>query len=177
MSQGARQLRYDLVHRDAPALIVTHMEEQMKILLATDGSRFTEAATQAVISLFRPQDCEVLVLQVVEPVVFSAPPQMAAGYAPEMSERIQYQIRDAKDAVARTAEVLRAAGFKAETSVVESEIRTGILDTAAESKADLIVLGSHGEKGLRKFFLGSVSESVARHAQCSVLIVRIPIAN
>jgi nucleotide-binding universal stress UspA family protein len=94
-----------------------------------------------------------------------------------MSERVQYQIKEAREAVARTAEVLRAAGFKAETSVVEAEIRTGILDAAAEWNADLIVLGSHGEKGLRKFFLGSVSESVARHAQCSVLIVRIPIAN
>jgi nucleotide-binding universal stress UspA family protein len=146
----------------------------MKILLATDGSRYTEAATQSMISLFRPQDSEILVLQVVEPVVFSTPPQMAAGYAPEMSERLQGQINDAKDAVARTAEVLRAAGFKTETSVVESEIRTGILDAAAEWNADLIVLGSHGEKGLRKFFLGSVSESIARHAPCSVLIVRIP---
>jgi nucleotide-binding universal stress UspA family protein len=70
--------------------------------------------------------------------------------------------------------VLRTAGFQAHARVVEAEIRTGILDAATEWKADLIVLGSHGEKGLRQFFLGSVSESIARHAPCSVLIVRNP---
>jgi universal stress protein A len=72
----------------------------------------------------------------------------------------------------RSAEALRARGFKADTRVAESEIRTGILDAAQEWHADLIVVGSHGEKGLRKFLLGSVAEFVARHASCSVLVVR-----
>ncbi len=149
----------------------------MKILLATDGSKFAEAATQSVISLFRTQNVEVLVLQIVEPVVFSTPPQMAPGYAPEMAPRLQSEIKNARESVSCTAEVLRTAGFNVDSKVVETEIRTGILEAAAEWKADLIVLGSHGEKGLRKFFLGSVSESVARHAPCSVLIVRIPPAD
>jgi len=77
----------------------------VKILLAIDGSRFTEAATQSVISLIRTQDSEVLVLQIVEPVVFSTPPQMASGYAPEMVATLQGQIKEAKDTVARAAEV------------------------------------------------------------------------
>jgi len=145
----------------------------MKILLATDGSSYTEAATRSVVSLLRTQDSEVLVLQIVEPVVFSTPPQMSSGYAPEMAARLQGQIEDAKESASRAAEMLRTAGFKADSRVVEAEIRTGILDTAKEWKADLVVLGSHGEKGLRRFFLGSVSESVARHAPCSVLIVRV----
>jgi nucleotide-binding universal stress UspA family protein len=49
-----------------------------------------------------------------------------------------------------------------------------ILDTAAKWHADLIVIGSHGRKGLDRFLLGSVSEAVARHAPCSVQIVRVP---
>ena len=65
----------------------------MKVLLATDGSKFTEATTQSVISLLRAQDSEVLVLQIVEPVVFSTPPHMAPGYAPEMAARLQSQIK------------------------------------------------------------------------------------
>ena len=149
----------------------------MKILLATDGSKFAEAATQSVISLFRTQNVEVLVLQIVEPVVFSTPPQMAAGYAPEMAPRLQSEIKNARESVSGTVEVLRTAGYNVDSQVVEAEIRTGILEAAAEWKADLIVLGSHGERGLRTFFLGSVSESVARHAPCSVLIVRIPPAD
>lgn len=99
----------------------------MKILLATDGSTYTEAATRSVISLLRTQDSEVLVLQIVEPVVFSTPPQMASGYAPETVERLQCRIEDAKESVSRTAEMLRTAGFKADSRVVEAEIRTGIL--------------------------------------------------
>jgi len=146
----------------------------MKILLAIDGSKYSEAAALTVGSAFRTQDTEVLALQVVEPLVFSTPPQMAPGYAPEMAVRLQDQLKQARESVARTAESLRKAGFKADSRVAEHEIRTGILDVAQEWHADLIVLGSHGEKGLKKFLLGSVAEFVARHAHCSVLIVRKP---
>jgi nucleotide-binding universal stress UspA family protein len=149
-------------------------EKFMKILLATDGSKYSEAATQSVGSGFRTQGTEVLVLQVVEPLVFSTPPQMAHGYAPEMAARLQDKLKQAKESVARTAEILRKAGFKVDSRVAENEIRTGILDIAGDWHADLIVLGSHGEKALRKFLLGSVAEFVARHAHCSVLIVRTP---
>lgn len=144
----------------------------MKILLATDGSKFSEAAAGAVALQLRSENAEVLVLQVVEPLVFSTPPQMAPGYAPEMAARLQERLKEAKQSVERTAEILRKAQFKIQTRVLENETRTGILDIAAEWHADLIVLGSHGEKGLRKFLLGSVTEFVARHARCSVLIVR-----
>lgn len=146
----------------------------MKILLATDGSKFSEAATRAITAQMKTQGADVLALQVVEPLIFSNPPQMAPGYAPEMGVRLQEQIKQAKDNVAAAAEALRKAGLKSETRVVENETRSGILEVAEDWKADLIVLGSHGKKGLRKFLLGSVAEFVARHAACSVLIVRIP---
>jgi nucleotide-binding universal stress UspA family protein len=146
----------------------------MKMLLATDGSKYSEAATQMAGSAFRTQSTNVLVLQVVEPLVFSTPPQMAHGYAPEMAARLQDKLKQAKESVARTAEILRKAGFNVDSRVAENEIRTGILDIARDWHADLIVLGSHGEKGLRTFLLGSVAEFVARHAHCSVLIVRTP---
>jgi nucleotide-binding universal stress UspA family protein len=144
----------------------------MKILLAIDGSQYSEVAAQSLVSAFRAQSTEVLVLQVVEPLVFSAPPQMAHGYAPEMTARLQDQLKQARDSALRAVETVRKAGFKADSRVVENEVRTGILDAATEWHADLIVLGSHGEKGLRKFLLGSVAEFVARHAHCSVLVVR-----
>jgi universal stress protein A len=144
----------------------------MKILLATDGSKFSQAAADTVIAGFRTSESEVLVLQVVEPLSFSVPPQMARGYAPEMVERLQEKLKEARESVARTAELVRKAGFKTDSRVVENEIRTGILETADGWHADMIVLGSHGEKGLKKFLLGSVAEFVARHAHCSVLVVR-----
>jgi nucleotide-binding universal stress UspA family protein len=144
----------------------------MNIVLAIDGSGFSQAATRTVALQMRPEQNEVLILQIVEPLVFSAPPQMAPGYAPEMAERLRDQLTDAQHSVKEAAETLRAAGFQVKTRVVEAEIRTGILDAATEWQADLIVLGSHGRRGLSRFMLGSVAESVARHAPCSVLIVR-----
>lgn len=145
----------------------------MKVLLAVDGSKYSDAAVQAVASQIHKEKAEVLVLQVVEPRIFSTPPQMAAGYEPELAEIMKEQFKQAEQTVGRAAASLKTAGFNAETRVVEAETRTGILDLAGEWHADLIVLGSHGRKGLQRFMLGSVAESVARGAYCSVLIVRV----
>jgi len=146
----------------------------MKILLATDGSKFSEAAIEAVATLVIPKNTEVLILQVVETPAYSAPPQMAAGYVPEMAERMETQRNEAKASVAMASAHLRAAGFAAATRIVEADPRTAILEVAEEWKADLIVLGSQGRKGIKRFLLGSVAESVARHARCSVMIERMP---
>lgn len=146
----------------------------MRILLATDGSSFSEAAVQTVASLIRPEGAEVLVLEVVEPLTYFVPPQMAPGYAPEEEERQRELFDLAKKTTTSAADKLRSSGFKTDCRVLESDIRNGILDTAAEWKPDLIVVGSHGFKGVKRFLLGSVAESVARHAKCSVFIVRSP---
>jgi nucleotide-binding universal stress UspA family protein len=146
----------------------------MKILLATDGSKFSEAAIRFLASQVVPKNAEVLILQVVEPFIYSTPPQMAPGYAPEMAQRREEQFKQARESLAKAAEALKPAGFVVETRVVEADPRTAILDVAEELHAELIVMGSHGRKGLHKFLLGSVAESVSRHARCSVLIVRLP---
>jgi len=142
----------------------------MKIVLAIDDSKFSEAAAKSLAGQFRPQDTEVRVLHVVEPIVISQPPQMSAGYYPELEDRLP----QAREVVDRVAKTLSSAGFRVTTSVPTGDARSVILENAEEWNADLIVLGSHGRKGLERFFLGSVSEAVARHALCSVLIVRIP---
>jgi nucleotide-binding universal stress UspA family protein len=144
----------------------------MKILLTTDGASFFGEAVSAVARTIVPEGAEVLVLEVVEPLALTPPPQMAPGYAPEEAERRKELFKVATQVTDEAAATLRQAGFKANTRVVGSEIRSGILDVAAEWKPDLIVLGSHGRRRVEKFLLGSVAESVARHARCSVLIVR-----
>jgi nucleotide-binding universal stress UspA family protein len=146
----------------------------MKILLATDGSTFSETAEKTLIALIRPQGIEVLALEVVEPPGFPAVPQMDPSYAPEQAERMKEIVAQAKKDTEAAAARLRAAGFKADSRVVESDVRNGILNTAEKWKPDLIVLGSQGRRGLAKFLLGSVAEAVARHAKCSVFIARAP---
>jgi len=146
----------------------------MKILLPIDDSKHSEAALQLVVSQIRPLDTEVRVLHVMEPLEYAFPPQMAAGYAPELDEIQKERSKQARELVTRAAEKLRAAGYKTDTAVFEGNIRAVIIDIAADWHADLIVLGSHGRKGLDRFLLGSVSEFVTRHARCSVEIVRLP---
>ena|SRR5579872_3645321 len=145
----------------------------MRVLLAVDGSKFSEAATRALASQLRPEGTEILVLEVVEPRTFSTPPQMAPGYRPEQDELLKEQLKQAHESVNRASQVLRSAGFNVNTRVAQGEIRTGILDVAAEWQADLIALGSHGRRRLQRFLLGNVAESIARNAHCSVLVVRI----
>jgi len=56
----------------------------------------------------------------------------------------------------------------------EGNQKSVIVDLAAKWPADLVVIGSHGRRGVERFLLGSVSEAVVRHAPCSVQVVRIP---
>jgi nucleotide-binding universal stress UspA family protein len=70
-----------------------------------------------------------------------------------------------------TADQLRRAGFVTAASLRDGDPRQVIVDYAKECRADLIVLGSHGKTGVDRM-PGSVSDSVARHAPCSVEIVR-----
>ncbi len=140
----------------------------MNILLATDGSNSSNAAVENIAKLFHPLNNEVRVLTVVEPITTAMMPQMSRGYYPELED----QKREAKGLVERTANVFAAKGFKVSTSVLTGNAKAVILDEAAGWHADLIVVGSHGHKGIGRFLLGGVSEAVARHAACSVEIVR-----
>ena len=64
------------------------------------------------------------------------------------------------------------AGFKTSIATPDADARHAIVEAATVWPADLIVIGSHGRTGLDRFLLGSVAESVMRHAPCSVEIVK-----
>lgn len=143
----------------------------MKILLAIDGSKFSEAATQAVIRQIRPEQAEVCVLHIVEPLLLI--PEFRLGNLERLKASEKQLRKDGEELVTRAEQLLRKAGFKVHTKIREGDHRAEIIDEAAEWGADLIVLGSHGRRGLNRFLLGSVAEFVSRHADCSVEIVRI----
>ncbi len=145
----------------------------MKILLAIDGSKFSEAAIQAVIAQAHSGDAEVRVLHVVEPPSLLVGREMG-GYDPALESVWDEETKQAEALVAKAAETLRSHGMKVTTNVQQGDPQSMIIDASQEWHADLIVVGSHGRKGLEHFLLGSVSEGVARHAGCSVEIVRIP---
>ncbi len=151
----------------------------MRLLLAIDDSKFADAAIHAVLSLVRQDHTQVLVLHALDWGNFTPTPFPVVGLQPMFSVRqlesmIASETQRAQELVKTAAERLRSAGFEAITSVREGDPKTVTLDCAAEWRADLIVVGSQGRKGATRFVLGSVSEAVARHAHCSVEIVRIP---
>ena len=147
-------------------------ESVMRILLAIDGSKLSEAATQAVIETAKPHETEVQIIYVID-MLTNQLPEMTAYY-PGIEHERDAQRKPAEALVAKTAELLRSKGLSVTTAVELGNPKSKIIDTALKWHADLIVLGSHGRTGLERFLMGSVADAVARHAPCSVKVVRIP---
>jgi nucleotide-binding universal stress UspA family protein len=143
----------------------------MKVLVAIDGSRFSQAALDSVASRPWPPDTEIRVLHVVEPPSLLMGREMAA-YDPEFEAVWKALRENAKDIVEKAAAQLRAAKMNVSTALVEGDPKSQILDLAKEWKADMIILGSHGRTGLNRFLMGSVSQGVVSHAHCSVEVIR-----
>jgi len=151
--------------------VATSHSEINKVLLAIEDSRFSEAATSMVIQQVRPSGAEVRVLHVVEPFPLMMRKERSAQES--SLERVsREEATKAEALVAATGEKLRAANLKVSTTIEVGNARAKILHVAQTWRANLIVMGSHGRKGLERFLLGEVAGVVARHARCSVEIVR-----
>lgn len=150
----------------------------MKILVATDGSDCSVAALHSVTKRPWPDGSLFKVLCVEELIVPDgqiAGYPLASVYPQSLLEELTTQSRDrATSAVKTASETLQSTGMKVlhDHAMPLGEPRAVILDTAKAWGADLIVLGSHGRRGMDRFLLGSVSEAVAIHAQCSVEVIR-----
>ena len=145
----------------------------MKILLAIDGSPCSETAVAEVARRPWPEDSQIRVVSVVEPPgALTAEPYMGVAAYFEEVERLKRQ--QAEEVLARASEVLRAgaAQMGVSTEALTGSPKRTIVEEAEAWGADLIVVGSHGYHTWERMLLGSVSQSVAAHALCSVLIVR-----
>jgi nucleotide-binding universal stress UspA family protein len=147
----------------------------IRVLLATDGSECSEIAARAIAERPWPAGSEVHIISVVELSV----PLFRIPYPPYFDPHAMEELRG--EAMKRTEEAVMAAeqiisdagllvtGTVAVPCATPKEL---ILEEAHKWGADLIVVGSHGRRGISRFLLGSVSEAVAAHANCSVEIVR-----
>ena len=144
----------------------------MKILVATDGSEYSEVALQSLAHRPWPEGSKFRVISIPEPF-------MEFGEFPyfEMKEIEKLNaaaIKDAKHHAESGAEILRKKGLDVETDTPlphGSDARE-IVKEAERWDARMIVLGSHGRRGFDRWTLGSVSEHVALHAPCSVEVIR-----
>jgi nucleotide-binding universal stress UspA family protein len=145
----------------------------MKILLATDGSDCSKAAVVAVAERPWPEGSEVKVISAIELPYTPMTETWALpdSYFKELEAAVTER---AEAAVNQAAKRLKSARGELliTTEVANGSAKDVILDEAENWGADLIVLGSHGYRGWRRFLLGSVSHAVATHARCSVEIVR-----
>ena len=126
----------------------------MKILLAFNGSKLSEAALHAVITQRGPENTEVKLLKVIPLDV------------------TEEEVRQAQATLDLARQALRTAGFKAESTVLKDIVIESIVGVAEEWDADLIVLGWHGRTAMKRFLFGSMPAAVIHAAPCSVELVK-----
>jgi nucleotide-binding universal stress UspA family protein len=136
----------------------------VKILIGVDDSVFSEAAVEAVARRKYDPGTQVRLVSAVEPVYL--------GFEKAQETNLYARAREAVD---RAVRVLRdgETSFEITTEIIEGSAKQVIVEEAERWGADLVVVGSHGRRGMQRFLLGSVSQAVAMHAPCSVEIVRL----
>jgi nucleotide-binding universal stress UspA family protein len=159
-----------------PGPVPVSRSDGMKILLATDGSECSAKAVYSVANRPWPAKSQIRILSVVEPPIVQTNPSPAYSEYPDTLFETMYKAARtrAEDAVVNARKTLSATGLSLcdAEATPEGEPRTEIIDKAKAWAADLIVLGSHGREGWDRLMMGSVAESVAFHAHCSVEVIR-----
>jgi nucleotide-binding universal stress UspA family protein len=149
-----------------------------KILLATDASREAEFAVPTAADLAQKTDSELHVIHVLASPLATHDPSSEhvgwyasqSGFEPEVWLRLEQRERKTlEDVVAK----IEASGGKVEAShYTTGRPDAEIVALAEELGAGLVVMGARGVGGIRRALTGSVSESVVRHAHCTVMVVR-----
>lgn len=135
----------------------------MRILLATDGSEASLAAVRAVAETNWPEDTEVKVVSVVNPMIYSL--EEIGFFRDKGTDR-------AHRAIGETLNLLRDTPLKISGEVIAGRAARRIIDRAKNWDADLIVVGAHQRRGLRALLASGTSATVAKRAHCSVSVIR-----
>jgi nucleotide-binding universal stress UspA family protein len=148
----------------------------MKILFATDGSEHASAALDFLLRFPFPRDTSITIITVVDdmPMIQAKLDTLDEDQAEALQSVNRALQVDAEQLVAGVGDRLRADGWSGEALIRGGAPAKEILQAADDIDADLIVLGSHGMGGVKRFLLGSVSDRVLEYASCSVLIVKTP---
>jgi hypothetical protein len=133
------------------------------ILLATDGSRYSEKALREAVSLAKTCGTKLYVVSVIEIN------QEYAAMAPKVVEQLESESRELLDDVKACAE---KEGIDAVMITHEGEEAWKfIIEDARAHNIDMIIMGTHGRTGLTRLLMGSVTQKVIGHAHCKVLVV------
>lgn len=146
-----------------------------KILIATDGSDLAARALEHGASLAKIVGAEVVVVTVIEPAAL-----MGGGYASAagtvfdpIPELVEAQKEATGKLLAKAVAAVAAHGVSASSQYVDNSFPAeGIISTAERVGADLIIMGSHGRRGLGRLLLGSQTNEVLAHTKIPVLVTR-----
>ena len=146
-----------------------------RILIATDGSELADRALDHAVQLAKLAGSEVTIVTVTEPaaIVGTGYASMAGGIVDPLPEIIEAQAKAARDLLDRAAKRAADQAITAKTILVDNSFAAeGIVATAAQIGAELIVMGSHGRRGLNRLLLGSQTNNVLAHTKVPVLVTR-----
>ena len=147
----------------------------MKVLLATEGSEFSNAAIEKCCQMFaESENTEIRIISAFEPMI---PPTEPFAVSAEFIHEIDAAARKQAIEVVSKAEAEIRKRFPAlaadlSTTVAMGSPEQAVVEEAESWGADLIVTGSHGHGFWKRAWLGSVSNAIVHHAPCSVLVVR-----
>jgi nucleotide-binding universal stress UspA family protein len=141
-----------------------------RIVVPLDGSDSSFRAARYAINIAKPADAEIVFMHaVVKPpyVEYKGAGLVIVRYIEEAKRQADKWYKD-------LGEIAKQQGvkFSAETILDVTSAADSIVKYAQNKKADLIVIGTKGRTGVKRFLLGSVASGVVSHAKCSVLVVR-----
>lgn len=136
-----------------------------KLLLATDLSAASAAATDQAFELAARLGAPLLIVSVIDPGQL----RLSGGRSGQRIDQVRAQ---REEVVQDLVERGRHVGVTVSFLIWQGDPGEAIVEAATAERADLIVVGSHGRSGVGRFLIGSVSDYVVRHAPCPVLVVR-----
>ena len=150
-----------------------------KVLLAIDGSIEADLAARTAAELADKTGSELHVVHafgivpVGPPVYPEATELQSVEFEAENEERQRISERGAREVLEAEVQKIRSGGATvAGEHLIEGRVAPGIVGLAEELGAGLIVMGSRGLGGIKRALMGSISDSVVRHAHCPVMVVR-----
>ena len=139
------------------------------ILVPVDGSSTASQAIEKAVGIAKAFQSAVTIIYVIDPYAFSG---MGTDFSYGQAEYLGAATAEAHVAIEMAKQIFQDHNVAVTASVVEGHaIYRGILETAESVGADLVVMGSHGRRGLEKLVLGSVTAQVLSHAHLPVLVV------
>lgn len=142
-----------------------------RILVPVDGSPTSNAGLKEALKLAKSQHARVCLLHVVDEMIVFNVPEGAVNVGPVIEELK----RGGKRVLQKAQKLAAAQGVRAESDLRESvgvRVADVITGRARRWRADLIVMGTHGRRGVNRMLLGSDAELVLRNASAPVLLVR-----